>query len=266
MFPEHQLKVYYPYGGKHFILRWHSHNEGNHLIIAKSKDAAEHTFSLVLKEHSDVTVKDFLQINIVAPTDEQCKLHEARCIEMYVSLFWQHYSFIANEYRDTNGKLPSSLKECLNYSSKYEEYDDYDKERHNFCINCCNKIMPTSGTMKEIYLANREQFLQNNSTNYNHKTKQSIAPKADQSKIEVVKGSFGHHSIGVDFAEDTLVFEDILFFYQNSEIIDTKIVNEMIQETEETLKQDRSNHDKKWDDRIKKEQSKRFDDLLKVFK
>jgi len=47
----HPLKVYYPYGGKHFMLRWEEHSVGQQLVLAKSKNAIFNTAKSIIKKY-----------------------------------------------------------------------------------------------------------------------------------------------------------------------------------------------------------------------
>lgn len=264
--PEHQLKVYYPYGGEHFILRWHSHNEGHNLILARSKASAERTFQSVLRKYSDTKAKEFLKINIVAPTDEIRQEYAKNKFDNEVRVFWGTYVWMARDYKEKFGSVPAKLKECQAYSSDQEGTEEKDDEAHYYCLNCFEGFFPVSGTLESIYLANRDAHLAKYPDRFDKRLVECQASPADTNKrLYTIGGDFGHHQEGIVLGENRLGLGRFFFFYQDPVEVDRTLIDEALSAHKKAMKSLDNAYEKKMlADRKKREEDK-FKELLEIF-
>jgi hypothetical protein len=273
--PEHELKVIYPHGGKHYLLHWYEHWEGNHLIIGRSIASVDKTFQRVLDKHI-VEIKAFLQVNIVAPSEEQCKKHAKAALQSDVQLFWEIFVDRALDYHKETGKLPSKLKWCQNYSDKWvdeESLPDPEKEKEHYsCSNCNRRIAPADGIdIEEIYLLNREKYLAkyNSMAHQGAATVKSLALLPDTSLLTyVISSDFGHHSPGLIIgknADDLLHFERVMFFYQSPQSLDYSQFEASCKAKEEAIEREQKELKRENEVRRKAYREESFRELLEFF-
>lgn len=266
IFPEHQLKVYYPYGGEHFILRWHSHNEGHNLIIARSQASAEKLFQSALQEHNDATAKEFLKINIVAPTDEIRQEYAATKLEHEIGCFWGGYVWKTRDYKEQYGTIPAKLKECQSYSPDQEGAEEKSDEQHYYCLNCFEGFSPVSGTLESVYLANRDAFLTRYPVHVDKKLVECRAEPADPNKrIHTVSPDFGHHQEGIVLGEHRFGFGENFFFYQDPSEADRTTVDKAVSDQQEETKRFNEAWDAKFLADRKRQTEDQFKELLEIF-
>lgn len=266
IFPEHQLKVFYPYGGEHCLLVWYERDEGNHLLIAKTPEQAIKLFGTIIDRYPYAEVKNFFRATIVAPTQEQCEAYAQGKLESDVRLFWDIYANSARSYHEKNKALPPKMKWCEKFVPDYEDANEDDE--HWNCLNCNHtKIVPASGTIEEMYLAHRETFLQKLGQHGDPRAVKSLAPAQDPNKIcFVMVPDFGHHHEGL-VSEDVkhLRTQDVMFFYQDVSPIDKSKCDAMVEEQKRFHETATKEREDKWEQEKIEREKEEFEDLLKIF-
>lgn len=63
----HVLKVWSPLVGEHHLLHWYTDYERGHVAVARDIPAMEKLWAVVLREYSDVVLKNYYRARIVSP-------------------------------------------------------------------------------------------------------------------------------------------------------------------------------------------------------
>lgn len=266
IFPEHELKVYYPLGGKHYLLRWYSHNEGHNIILARNRNSTLEAFSsTVLKRKDfDIEVKELLHINIVAPPEEVCKQHAEYLLADDVESFWRTYSSSISLFKKKTGSFPKNIKPC-----PYLLLADGDEAHYN-CPKCFYGISPIKGSLKDIYIANRENWRKKYRfpSFKDGKNKSRAQPSNNNDPVWAAIAKLGHHLSGVVLVEikpEETCHHNFLFFYQQIETFDVQEFKYILQKS----KDDIESYKKKMRQRALEHQVRRekelFDEINSIF-
>ncbi len=237
---EYPLTVAYPFGGEHFLLRWHTHNEGNHLIIAKTKRLAEKAFEIVFREEDiGLDIKEYLRVEIVAPDAEMVLRYAKEQYQFREKEFWSNVGYTARRFVDDGESLPETIVACTSYCHKHEDEEDEIKEeddsQHYSCKNCVRGFSVVGISTEGFFWNNREKpYVE--SRRY-----VSLAKPLDpQRKLFVC-----YKSHGVDFHEyDSERFiTPPLFLYHEIETLDAKPFVDRIAELKRQAKEQRARED-----------------------
>lgn len=265
-FPEHELKVYYPHGGEHFILRWYERSEGNHLIVARSIAHAERAFQSVLHEYWDAAAKEFWKVNIIAPTDAIREQYAKEKLDHEVAVFWSVYSNMARyDYQEEMGSLPPQMKLCPGYKSKYDD-DVENTDYHYNCQNCSSKVAPVDGTFEDVYLKHRDKYLAKHPNHQDKRLTDCKALPADPNKtIYTIRPDFGHHHEGIELGEYTLGINAFFFFYQDPTEVDRSVVDTMVAESQKMIEEEEKKRKGKYTSEKKQRKEEEIKELLEFF-
>lgn len=281
----HPLKVYYPFGGRHFILRWYNYNRQHSIILARSVEQIQLILSTILDKNFDILIKEGYEINIVAPPISLCEKATILANRELVNQFMREVCFfMKNNVMDKNQQMPSLFMPCNSWSPKKYFYTDdngseveyisnnyeEDDPDHYDCANCelCVKVIGI--TPDELYDEYHDSWNKTYDT-INPRTiisnnNQKIYPKAMYSKaltalseedLMFANTDFGPHRNGVCLDKVCPKnIDDILFyFYPVSEIDTTKFVDMAAQAYSEEKKRSSENKFSLQKEKQKKEQN-----------
>lgn len=238
------LRVHYPYGGRHFMLRWHAYDEGHIIILARSERGIKESFGAVLRAHGGVTVKEYVEIDIIAPRLEYREAYARAMFDRDMSCFWSWVAHSAESYSEKNdGRMHPGLAACTNYVSMYPpeegEPEAVGDTRHTFCKNCECGIIPKNGTPISEYLRLRDAFegRVEGAKPYKPKVRYdgevSRAPDGDPLKeCFAARANFGDHCSGIDIGM-ALSHDRHLFYYHIIQSLDASPFAESAKKKEE---------------------------------
>lgn len=278
-----QLKVYYPHAGKHFLLKWHSYDEQNKIVLTKNQTSLFHTakaiFNKALREkRQEVKIIEAMEIETVSLPDSVVEQVIEQVIDTNSRCFRGQLSAFFGQAKKAGMELPEFCKPCNNYVSEYK--DGIDKEYHFDCKNCDDGFvysMPTIDMYHKFY----EQFEKEQSKswtlpkkNYGIPSKQiSVAPKAtSEDTIFAALTRFGDHGRGVSIEEVDQkepyqsLYDCALFFFTKISDID---VSELISMLQNAKNEQIERHNKIIKERAKldKQKEKQYlQNLMNVFK
>jgi hypothetical protein len=272
-FPEYDLKVYYPFGGPHYLIRWYEHDEGHHIILCRNKTSVEAAILPVNRKFGPVKCKEYMKVDIVAPSEEIISAYAKKQFENEVGLFWQYYGSLAKSYKERFHRLPSKLKNCKKFKSRWENpsEDDLDKKNHYSCANCHGGLLPVTGTAEEVFLEHRDAYRKETERSYKQPKSYYPPKEAYDPSLPLYRASpnFGHHSSGVDLlgTEDLVVVESLqmLFFYQNPEEQDKTSLLKALAEDEKLEKERGAVLVAAQKARMEADRMKRYKGLLEIF-
>lgn len=160
-----RLKVYYPHGGPHFLLHWHTDHNRGHVIVARTEAALRTTFGAVLRKEPFAQVLGCWHVEIVAPSESMHADYAADCYKKAVEGFWSHIGYHIERYVEKRGTLPPGLARCANYAPTLDLSDEEDQEyaaecaaKHRYCANCHDGVVPVGMTMEECYERKHAHF------------------------------------------------------------------------------------------------------------
>jgi hypothetical protein len=251
------IKVFYPHGGKHFLLHWSSYDERGHVILARTEKGIQQVADRLFQKHWDAEIKGYWEIDIVSPSE---KMQQEDKEANYQSEIYDLYYEIIERMRDLveAGKtLPSIFSICTSYELEEEdkgvvdEEDEWASQRHYLCKNCSSTIK-SSLSKEELYAkyhqAWREQF----------PIEQYIDPKLVISRATPVKdgeelfyadiSSFGHHGQGVElqkFDPESPSYKDNLFWFHQVRELDHSSFSAVLLQKQKARKEEQ---EKRWEE------------------
>jgi hypothetical protein len=283
------LKVYYPYGGHKFLLKWYEHDEGNNIILASSEQGIKEIVQRIVYKYPDMEVRDFCEIEIVAPSNHLSEIAaeyktQGRIAEFHRAMIGYLHELIRN-----NVPLPSPFAICSNYESSEDfaeerdsdhETDTWAREEHYDCRNCKNKIQMGGMTPKQLYEQYAEQWYAKHPirdyTNERWVVSQAEPAKDDEPLWSVVT-SFGHHSDGLVLEEVNVekALEEshkyicdngALFFFRRLKDIDVVDIKSIITDFRRNSKARMIQKAAAFEAREAQAKQKRIDETLELFK
>ena len=230
-FMESPLKVYYPYGGKHFIAIWWTHNEQNQFVVSKTKSGMDAVLNSIINKfvgsnytNDSVEVRKSFEIEIVAPPLELCEKAAKIFREKEVSDFFREVCYSFSELKEHKLNLPSTFEYCNKYEEKYPskpQGKESDDPKHYDCLNCYNKIKLATLSMEAFHEKYHESWSSadfNRSQYVSKKDPLLLTSRAELASSEKIlwaaTPNFGHHASGtsMDVVEDDRL-RDVLFYF-----------------------------------------------------
>jgi len=246
------IKVYYPFGGRHFLLNWVTEHDQGHLFVARSEKAIEKMFTHILDETPEI--KAFCEVEIVAPSRRLCREAAERAYQTDVENFMNQLVWRLREVAKAGLPLPSMFSIC----DKFEDSDDPERaltdedDIHYECKNCYEGVRLNEVSKEELYTRYSERWNRevDPSTPYvDEKLCVSLARQAeDDEEILAVVGDYGHHQDGIYLGEREWSNQPILFFFELVRDLDRKPyiarVEALIQVRKEAEEKRRSEYSK----------------------
>jgi hypothetical protein len=243
---EYPLCVRYNKGGELFLLFWSTHNDGTHVIAAKNEASIQSSWKSVIKMINCLpTIKGYWKANLVSPTLELQQANAAERFQEEMACFRAMFGFDLAEYMEESihdGKRPETVGVCTEYKPSDDITEEEDPD-HYACTNCLQKKWMVKGqTVESLFLLHgfkvgskykRVCYSCKNGLCHSH-TKISQAPDADPSKdiYYLDASSFGPHSGGlqVNKADGNRLLNNVLFFFQGSELVVPQAITDSLQE------------------------------------
>jgi hypothetical protein len=226
------IKVYYPHGGKHFLLHWSSYDERGHVILARTETGVQQVAERLFQKHWDAEIIGYWEIDIVSPSEKMQQ--ENKEADHQSEVYDLHFEIIdwMRDLVEVGETLPSIFSICSSYELEEEDKEGVDEEdewafqRHYLCKNCSSTIK-SSLSKEELFAkyhqAWREQF----------PIEQYINPKLVISRAESARdgealfyadiSSFGNHGQGVElqkFDPESPSYKDNLFWFHQVRELD----------------------------------------------
>ena len=227
-----QLKVYYPYGGKHYMLHCHTNDTQGVVLLAKSKAALDLVANRFLLKNDDATIKSAWIIEMVSPSDELVETARLDQIKSDIYLFKMDVTFRLKSLMDSGKSLPTQFEECISYESYSEDSDytpdEWSIEKHYGCKNCSDKIRFVKLTAEDLYYKYNKSWREifPHLPYKNKLLRVSQAVKAnDGEKFWCAIGG-GVTLNAVDAAIINLNLDDTLFYYRQIEELNIDSYNQ----------------------------------------
>jgi hypothetical protein len=216
--PFYELRVSYPHTGKHYAVTWYTHNDGNHIVLARTQKAAVDCFLCVFKrERGSIEPKRFIELDIVIPPKEFDIAYRKEVHDSEYACFESYCLGMAKAYEKKNKKLPPGWRRCNEYKPNEDYQADWNegdkdtkaylKDQHSGCLNCNREGLVYEHDLYQLYLEKRETIKNRGGWIYHHNDKRMVSlsslkgPEADSRKLYFAKYAPGHHSSGMTLEE-----------------------------------------------------------------
>lgn len=239
------LKVYYSGGGQKYLLHWWTYNERGHIILASSQESLLATAKRIFQKYPDAEIRDYLRVEIVAPSNRLSEVAAAYEYQQAVSTFEIDLVCSLKELIESGKKLPEPFKDCEKYDLKDKDNrqkpDRWMYENHYDCQNCRDRIV-FPYPIKEMYDLYGKLWQAINPSERRKPKDERVLSRArlpnNNEKLWIVRGVFGHHLGGIEIEE--LQLEDseeelsngycgyrsnIIFCFLKNQIVDLTKVN-----------------------------------------
>jgi len=194
----HQLIPHYRATGPHVLCVWHGHNEGNHIVIARSLPALLGTLPRVFAHHDVQEVREYHEVDIVLPPPEvnHCYAVLKAVREREDFEFW--VKDLAHRYWRVTKVVPPGFRPCPGFASNGQEgsEDPYFQKHHIGCANCDALLLVADVDFESLHQKRKNLFREMHSAIYGRKP--FAGQPSDPSRP--LRGAWldaGHHCAGV---------------------------------------------------------------------
>jgi len=207
------MMPYVPFGGTWFLARWHEHNEGHHVLLARSHRQLRGLVAALLAKEPWAEIKECWVVELVAPSRRLQRAYAKSTAEAIEASFWMWIAGHCHDLHDKGEALPSPLAMCTEYKAKDPEdteTKDWDS-RHSYCANCNHGVRVEGRDATAWYRERRDAYLkvvgaEQEEQRRRYKPRTARVPSkarvaGDDEKLWYVSECFGHHSDGTRFEE-----------------------------------------------------------------
>lgn len=259
----HPLKVYNPAGGIHFLLQWWTHEEQNHIIVARSESAMQTAFNRICIEEKPDRVKCVLKVELVAPSEKLCQEAAVYSKQQNVKNFMNEMVREIEALSRRGKTIPSQFQICTTYTpspsylEECEELSEYDREYHMQCCNCYSKVILVGYTQESLYDKYSESWYQANPMWRRREDKRAVYSHAriakDDEQIWVAGPDFGHHCGGVQLRNSPSDYPEggALFYFSLIQELNIKPWQDQIDEIKAKIEEKKKASDLAWEKKRK---------------
>jgi len=226
------LPVYYPDGGRLLLMQWWTESDRGHVVLARSESAMRVAAQRVFHKHPYASLRDYLDIEIVAPSLRLCALAAEHTRRDQVESFRMEMAWRMREAQAAGRVLPAPFSVCASYEPDEElsgaDEDDWAKRSHYSCRHCKEGIV-LAMTPEELHARYAEAWRVRQTPKPPHRAdRRRVASRArvaaDDEPLCFANAVFGHHASGIVLGEVDLaaaeeyrpsyLSERALFFYR----------------------------------------------------
>lgn len=278
------LKVYYPHGGKHFLLHWWTYNDRGHIVLAKTEDHVLDIAIRVFEKHPDAEIRDYMEVEIVAPPTLYSTQAEALALRDRIDNFHSEVFYRLREVVEAKKTIPPQFEVCTIYEPEYEQEkeDEWAVRTHYSCKNCFEKIKMPSMNKTQLYEkyseAWRKSFPRGKFVDEKLVVSQAETAKDDE-ELFFANAAFGHHSSGIELnkieqkkIDPTLDYRppylsgNAIFFFRKIRDVDSKGLQELLDQQKKIIKERENNQEKSRTAKRKKDELVEIEATLAFFR
>ncbi len=250
---EDSIHVYYPYGGRRFLLHWWTYDERGHIILTTTKKQISEVAKRVFTKHPDTEIKGYYEVDIVAPSKRLQTLSAEQTLRNKISSF--HHEIVVYMLNIVNAgkELPLPFASCTKYDCTDTTADETEWARssHYNCRNCHDTIMLIGMTPDDLYVNYHTDWLVAHPNHPEHNRRNntnSIPSRAevadDYESLWYARADFGHHALGITINEVNIFEQDnysclndsMIFFFRRIRDLDPSQLQETLDATKARAK------------------------------
>jgi hypothetical protein len=273
------IKVFYPHGGKHFLLHWSSYDERGNVILAKTERGVQEVAVRLFQQHWHAEIQSFWEIDIVAPSSQMQQQAEEADLQKEIS--YLHFEIVdrLRDLLEAGETLPAIFQTCTSYELEKQDEEHIDKNdeycsKRHYCCKNCHSTIKSSLSKEELFhkyhQAWREQFPED--TYDDPKLVESKAEPAQEDGKELFyadTSSFGDHGQGVElkqFDPENPVFNNNLFWFYKIKELDHSSLSSLLEQKRNLRKEEEKEEYKKNEALRQKEEQRKREAVLTIFK
>lgn len=243
------LKVYYPLGGRTFMLHWWTQDDRGHLVLSRTEKAVHEVAQHVFEKNPDAEIKVFSEINIVGPSEQLLALAAEHLRREKITHFHGEMMWRIREVAEEGETLPAPFAPCSGYEPQEPEESDDDqgrrdynqscRDKHYGCKHCQDKIQLVNMTPDELYARYHDAWERLHPIERHEDPRRvpSRAPPYDHGRpLWYAVADFGHHSSGIDlnkadFEQDyrpAFLSDRLMFLFERVRDLDTSRLSAML--------------------------------------
>lgn len=277
------LKVYYPYGGRHFLLHWWTYNERGHIVLAKTEDHVLDIAIRVFEKHPDAEIKSYLEAEIVGPSKLYGTQAEAFALRDRIENFRVEILCGLHNVLEAGKSLPPQFEACETYEPEDEqERDEWVQRTHYSCKNCFEKIKMPGMTKEQLYEkyseAWRKAFPRDRYVDQGLVLSQAEVAKDDE-ELYFANTAFGHHSSGIELNKidhekidpkidyrPSYLSGNAIFFFRKIRDVDSKGLQELLDQQKKMVEERKEKQEKSRISKREREEQEKIEAVLAFFK
>jgi len=275
------LKVYYPLGGRTFLLHWYTDSDRGHVVLSRTEKGLRAAADRIFEENPDAEIKELCEIDVVGPSKKLIKLAEKVAADEAVREFYEEIMYRLLEAAKAGRELPAPFELCAAYEPDEEEDiepNDWAIESHYMCKHCKAGIKLIGTTPSALYERYHGPWVLKHPRPH-HEERGRMPSRAepwdDKSILWYASADFGHHAKGVTLNEVNLedadgykpgYFSDrLMFFFVMVCALDPQPFQDRLEEHAEINKLRRAEHEEERRHEFEAEKQKSNDEILSLF-
>lgn len=263
--------------GSYLLFNWWTHNEQNHLTLAKDQKGIEAVYRSLLEDpknrHDDAKPVALWQIEIVRPP-RKLELKAAKVMrKSELRSFRSWLGYRASALHKAGKPLPNGMTVCTNYDppKDYDAKDPFNIEHHFACQNCESLIsFSTDEFYPKLCLAHRadRKYGMNNDMKIQEASTAELAnPEAYLYEVHV---EHGHHENGAGLRAvekgHSGYFQDVLFFCHSKKLEMPQSILKLRSDRDAADEEIKKKNAAKYKAQQKKRDDEELEQSLKLFK
>jgi hypothetical protein len=226
-----RMRVVYPHGGSMVLLRWWTEDDRAHVILARTEAIAHATALRAFEEDAWAEIKDYCEIEIVAPSAQMEEAHAASMLRERVFSFHRELVAYLRDAVEAGHALPPPFAVCAAYEPEDDESEDAETpdewtiNGHYGCRHCVDKVRAAGMTSADVYARWYVAWRAAHPERAHVDPKKVLSrarPAAAGESLWYARAAFGPHASGIELApwtaDDTR--EDTLFFFRRGRDLD----------------------------------------------
>ncbi len=273
------LKVYYPLGGRTFLLHWYTNHDRGHVVLSRTEKGLRATADRVFEENPDAEIKDLLEIDVVGPSKKLIKRAEKAAADTAIREFYEEVTYRLIEAVKAGHKLPAPFEPCSKYEPDEEdeiELNDWAIESHYMCRHCKSGIKLVAATPSALYERYHGPWAAKH-PRPQHEPRGRVPSRAepwdDKPILWYASADFGHHAKGVTLNEVNLeddfmpgYFSDrLMFFFVHIRALDPQPFRDRLEEHAEMAEIRQAQREEARRIEFEKEKEDQNNDILALF-
>jgi hypothetical protein len=272
------IKVYYPHGGKHFLLHWYCYDERGNIFLARREENIKPAVISISEKYPDAEIRGYYEIEIVAPSKFLCTMAELAVLKEERDIFYYEVLSRLRHVIKAGKALPPPFEVCSNYETDEEDEvrNEWDIESHYFCKNCKDTIKLTGTSKEELFekygKAWRELYPWQKYIDPRKVPSQAEIAKDDEKELYFVDASsFGQAGLTLDKIDIPEQYppahwiDQALFFYRKVREIETTELQTILDQRKKLLEQQQKRKDKESDEKRKKYEAEQIEKTISFF-
>ena len=278
------FRVFYPGGGKMFLLHWWTEDDRGKIVLARTERAMRQTARRVFDDNIDAKILAHCEIDVVAASPQICALaafHERR---ERVDLFHREVATHLRLAVEEDGRaLPAIFALCTNYKAREEPDDEtgsaqeWGRTTHFDCRHCMEKIQLVGLTPDQLYDRYHEGWItiHPRPKSNEERVPSRATPATDGEPLWYACAHIGPHSSGLVLEQVDIddgeaqrphcISDHVMFFFRRLRDISQDALQGDLDDARAQYRERRTLREEKRRDDRKRDERAKLDAVLALF-